>query len=591
MKGLHGGIPLAVLAAAARAQDVIGGPKGADVGGHASIPTKNTFSSSVDDDYKDDHSVDIKHDFDIDNHHHWPHPWKRGHPETSVIDGPEGDDVGNSASVPTVNTFSSEVEDEYTDNHSVDAKNDVDIDHKHGRPHPKRGHPETSVIDGPEGADVGNSAAIPTVNSFSSDVDEDYKDDHHWDQKNELDVERPWGFPWKRGHPDTSVIGGPSGDDVGNAATNPTSNSFSSNVDEDYKDDHHWDLQNEVDVDNHPPEWPRPFFGPVHAAGGRHHAMHDARAFRPDQGDTSVIDGPEGLDSGNSFSAPTDNSVDSKTEETYNDDHHVKADSSADIDSHPYPGLPHFEGHGAKYPSQPHVHGQAEASAPDGTACPNVHEVVHTVTRTHTAVQTATAYPQSHPEAQDPSKQYGAGTPFISHGHQQAPAQPHFPSGQTTHYPQPFSQGGQANQMPNVLHGDMASQVAAAAAATPLWQGFPDAPKPTQAAPYHGPVASGLFAAPASSFAVIPVQVPSGTPRVHGSVVVSPSSTPGASSAYHGPIPTGASPLDHAGASPSPSPSSHGTVAFTGGAGHIAPSAGMFTTVLAGVFAVLAFAL
>lgn len=119
------------------------------------------------------------------------------------------------------------------------------------------------------------------------------------------------------------------------------------------------------------------------------------------------------------------------------------------------------------------------------------------------------------------------------------------------------------------------------------------APEPTPVA-YHAPAASQLTVGQASAYTVIPVYVPGSA--AHGSVVIQASSTPASSAAFRTHArPTGASPEQNArsssSASASASPSSsHGPVSFTGAAGKLAPSAGVFT-VLAGAVALVAFAL
>ncbi|KAL2870397.1 putative GPI anchored protein [Aspergillus lucknowensis] len=512
MKGLHGGIPLAILAATARAQvdvtggsivahhrrnegphgaTVIGGPSGVDVGNTADIPTLNEFSSSVDEAYTDDHSVDVDKDTFIGGGH-----WRRGE-RTDVLSGPGGVDVGSSASIPTVNEFSSSFTGKYKDDHSVDVD-------------------KTTVI----------------------------KPSHHdgWEGWAHRDGHAAYGFHHPnhqaRNDDPANVIGGPSGVDVGNSADIPTLNSFSSSVDETYDDDH------SVDVDK------------TFIVKPDHHHWR-ARAQRQGGEDTTILGGPDGLDSGNAFGATTVNSVDTATSEAVDDDHSVEIESH-DVIKPDYHGRPHYEGHGDGH-AEYHSNSKPEAQAPAEPGCTKVHEVVHTVTRTRTATatETATAYPQ-----------YGSETGSQGWADSQDPkADSHNSeaSGESSsqQYPHPPAQ-----------HNGMGSQ---SSVATPIHHGSQAAPTP--AGVYHNPAGS------ASSFSMIPVSVPSGTPRVHGSVIVASSSTPTSSAGFRT-RPTGASPEENHRASPS----SHGAVTFTGSAGHVSPASGTFS-VLCGVFALLAFAL
>ncbi|CBF85639.1 hypothetical protein AN1827.2 [Aspergillus nidulans FGSC A4] len=241
MKGLHGGIPLAVLAATARAQvQVMGGPGGTDVGNHASIPTENTATNTVNDDFKDDHSFELEHEIEVYPPGHGHHKRVAGGHGPSVISGPSGDDIGNGFAAASVNTFSSEVNEDYKDDHSVDIDKTTIIkpDHKH---HHRRGDnfPEVphkpTVIGGASGDDIGNVADIPTVNEFASSVTESYVDNHSVDVDKNTIVKPHW----RRQH---SVIDGPSGDDVGNAAFLADVNKISSSFTGKYKDDHSVDV-------------------------------------------------------------------------------------------------------------------------------------------------------------------------------------------------------------------------------------------------------------------------------------------------------------------------------------------------------------
>ncbi|KAL4983386.1 hypothetical protein BDW68DRAFT_35111 [Aspergillus falconensis] len=493
MKGLHGGIPLAVLAATARAQaQVIGGPSGADIGNHASIPTENTATTTVNEDFKDDHSFELEHEVKVFPPGHGHHKRVAGGPGGSVIGGPSGDDIGNAFGAATVNSFSSEVNEAYKDDHSVDIDKTTIVKPHHHR----RGDnfPEVpvkpTVIGGPSGDDIGNVADIPTLNEFASSVTESYVDDHSVDVDKNTIVKPHW----RRQH--GSVLDGPGGDDVGSAAFLANVNEFSSSFTGKYKDDH------SVDIDKTTIIKPDSHHGKEHPASGFHHPPkhearggpatviggpsgddignvadiptvnsftstfdgkyqddhsvdldktfivnpHRARALRPghDDEETTVIGGPSGNDVGNGFAAASVNTVDSETNESVDDDHSVKIDETEVITpggDHIHPIKPHPEDHGTE---QPVVHSGAQEPAPPAPAphewesesdseCTKVHQVVHTVTSTRTAVETAThtVWPQpAHSEAQQStSNQYpGAGTPASPHGHEQAPAAPQYES-------------------------------------------------------------------------------------------------------------------------------------------------------------------
>ncbi|PLB54781.1 hypothetical protein P170DRAFT_24711 [Aspergillus steynii IBT 23096] len=363
MKGLHGGIPIAVLAAVARAQvDVIGGSDGLDSGNAGGVSTDNDFSRATTEVNKDDHHVDVntktKVDVDVDAYpdpywHHWhpygPPHWRkaRGHPGTTVIGGPNGIDTGNDASLPTKNEFASFYKEHNQDDHSVDVDNKLHYEYDvHGHPYPvpvwkrdpKFWNPPATLIDGPHGIDTGNDASLPTKNEFASFYKEHNQDDHSVDIDNKLHYEydvhgHPYPVPvWKRDpkfwNPPATVIDGPGGIDTGNSASLPTKNEFASFYKEHNQDDHSVDIDNklhyEYDVHGHPypvPVWKR-----------------DPKFWNPP---ATVIDGPGGIDTGNSASLPTKNEFASFYKEHNQDDHSVDIDNKQhydyDVHGHPYP--------------------------------------------------------------------------------------------------------------------------------------------------------------------------------------------------------------------------------------------------------------
>ncbi|THC94104.1 hypothetical protein EYZ11_006433 [Aspergillus tanneri] len=351
MKGLHGGIPIAVLAAVARAQysELIGGSKGVDTGNSAAVPSTNEFASIYNDKNKDDHSIDIDHSVDIDHqvdvdvhprppHHHWRpradgshahgHDHDRG--DATLIGGSGGVDSGNSASVPSTNQFSSLYDEDNKDDHSVDIDHDVDVNHDidvdvHAKPphHPRPPH-------------------------------------HH--PRPRAHGSHAHGHDHDRG--DATLIGGSGGVDSGNSASVPSTNQFSSLYDEDNKDDHSVDIDHDVDV-NHdidvdvhakpPHHHPRP---PHHHPRPRAHDSH-AHGHDHDRGDATLIGGSGGVDSGNSASVPSTNQFSSLYDEDNKDDHSVDIDHDVDVnhdidvDVHAKP--PHH------HPRPPHHHPRPRA--------------------------------------------------------------------------------------------------------------------------------------------------------------------------------------------------------------------------------------
>ncbi|KAL4923881.1 putative GPI anchored protein [Aspergillus undulatus] len=315
MKGLVGGIPIALLAAAAHAQPQ-SQAQGRDVGSSAAIPSDNTASTAVSEEYNGDHSFELDNDVNTSppGFGHWG---KRtpGAPESSVLGQVSGNDVGNAASFPTVNTFSSEVNDEYKDDHSwhVDATTVIKPPQPHW-PHWRRDDAPASALGGARGDDIGNVADIPTVNTFSSEVNDEYHDDHSWDI-DATTVINPSRPHWRRGNPPANVLGGASGDDIGNAANIPTVNDFSSEVTDSYADDHSLDVDSTFIV-----------------------KPHHKRA-----GPANVLGGASGDDVGSSAFIPTVNEFSSSYEGHYNDDHSVDVDATTIIKppSHPALGFHH----------------------------------------------------------------------------------------------------------------------------------------------------------------------------------------------------------------------------------------------------------
>lgn len=528
MKGLNGGIPLAVLAATAHAQGgIYKGPHGDDTGNAATVGHENSASNTANQDIEDNHSWKgpwYAHPYGPPPPT-WGHPWKRG----DINEGPTGDDTGNAASVGHKNEAEFETTQKIKDNHSWKGYP--------GWPWWKRG----DINEGPTGDDTGNAAIVGHKNEAESETTQKIEDDHSWKGYPGW----PWWYPYP-GHPNPpyhganrpaggyhtgmkeardapgSIHEAPTGDDTGNVAVIPIKNSASNDFKGSYKDNHG------VEIDY---SWP----------------WHQKRAFAP------------------SASAASEDG----------EDEHVQQSPAITNNEMSYPGQ--------------------DSHAANDAAC-QASEVTHTVTmtRTHTAMATETALAEEDPDlhaVQTPASSQAAQNQYPSQAIQNPNIHSNMAS-QPAPVPTPAAHGSQVyaadpTQNPNV-HSEMATQ--AAPIPTPVAHGSEaSAPSPTSGA-YHAPLASQITVGTAGAYTVIPVYVPSGT--AHGSVVIQASSTPASSSSqlFHA-RPTGASPEQNAASSSSATPSSsHGPVAFTGAAGKLVPSAGAFTA-LAGVAALLAFAL
>ncbi|OQD66685.1 hypothetical protein PENPOL_c004G04440 [Penicillium polonicum] len=142
---------------------------------------------------------------------------KRGAPGGTAIGGPSGNDEGQSFDMSVTGVFNTEVEDENKDDHSIDVKNKhvypapVDV---HPHPHfsgPSRGgynhpgafgkrfgpHAGGTAIGGPSGNDGGQSFSAPTNIQTSADVSEHNEDDHSIGLKHEDIYAHPFA-PFRR---------------------------------------------------------------------------------------------------------------------------------------------------------------------------------------------------------------------------------------------------------------------------------------------------------------------------------------------------------------------------------------------------------
>ncbi|KUM61215.1 hypothetical protein ACN42_g5902 [Penicillium freii] len=140
---------------------------------------------------------------------------KRAAPGGTAIGGPSGNDEGQSFDMSVTGVFNTEVEDENKDDHSIDVKNKhvypapVDV-HPHfsgpsrgGYNHPgafgKRFGPHAggTAIGGPSGNDGGQSFSAPTNIQTSADVNEHNEDDHSIGLKHEDIYAHPFA-PFRR---------------------------------------------------------------------------------------------------------------------------------------------------------------------------------------------------------------------------------------------------------------------------------------------------------------------------------------------------------------------------------------------------------
>ncbi|KAI9375193.1 hypothetical protein BJX61DRAFT_540090 [Aspergillus egyptiacus] len=541
----------------------LGGPAGVDVGNNAGLPTLNTAYEETNVKSKDDHSLDVdkttlikvpKKDHDWKPEHDWKkgegeHHWRRDGP--TALGGPAGVDVGNNAGLPTLNTAYEETNVKSKDDHSLDVdkttlikvpKKDHDWKPEHdwkkgeGEHHWRRDGP--TALGGPAGVDIGNNAGLPTVNKFSSQFTGHYQDDHSVDADFDTIIKKPqeehhwkpdhdWkseddgkGDHWRRDGP--TALGGPAGVDIGNNADLPTLNSYTSKVDVSHTDSHATDIDSK-------------FFFKGHG--------HKARAFHPGNDDEergTAIGGPSGVDIGNNLDIPTVNSAHTETN-IESDDDHSKDLHSTTVVAPGDQGHPHHlysEDDYEQPPTKP-----IEEHCPEKPRCTKTYEVTETVTSTHLAYVTETVY--THPVVEKPYDHHTAGG-----------CEPGYPSQDEEGYP-------------GYYHGSLATPTPTPAT-TPVYYHAPSSPA------YHIPIVS--------SYATIPVSVPTHAAHVPGSLVVASTGTPASST--RAVVPTGASPEQNE----RPSPSSHGPMTFTGGAGRFVPSAGV-VSVLAGVLGLFAFAL
>ncbi|KAJ5650875.1 uncharacterized protein N7484_004598 [Penicillium longicatenatum] len=218
----------------------MGGPSGDDEGINWDISQTADIKTNVNEDYEDDHSINIKHKdvFPPPSHPPFGFP-KRGlypHSGGTVIGGPSGDDGGQSFNMPITVETDTAVNEHYQDDHSIDLK------HEDVYPAPHFGHPFRRAYS-PDSADREGGD------------DDDYSP------------------PIVSGG---TAMGGPSGDDDGINWGSPTHIGVDTNVNEHHDDNH------AVKIDTttvHPSSWdfhpaPAPAPAPVHEV----HEVHEVPA-------------------------------------------------------------------------------------------------------------------------------------------------------------------------------------------------------------------------------------------------------------------------------------------------------------------------
>ncbi|KAF7586125.1 hypothetical protein BBP40_009421 [Aspergillus hancockii] len=331
---------------------VVGGPGGVDVGNAAAVNFENEYKSEVTTLNKDDDSVDINTDTNIvpvppslgpSDEFDGQHERRSENPDVTLVGGPGGVDVGNAAAADFENEYKSKVTTFNKDDHSVDINKDTHIvalppPPHHGPPHGFGGHherrgerPDVTVVGGPGGVDVGNTAASAFENRYKANVNTYNEDDHSVNINHETDIKfippPPHGPPHHDFHPgrerrnhgaDVTMVGGPGGVDVGNAAAYAQKNEYDSKVSTYNKDDHGVDINHETDIKFLPPHPPH------HGHGHGSDEDHFKRTYAPD---TTLTGGPGGVDVGNTYAQAQSNTAGIDVNAANKDDHSLKYSS------------------------------------------------------------------------------------------------------------------------------------------------------------------------------------------------------------------------------------------------------------------------
>ncbi|KAJ5410218.1 uncharacterized protein N7487_004577 [Penicillium crustosum] len=623
-----------------------------------------------------------------------------GAPGGTAIGGPSGNDEGQSFDMSFTGVFNTEVEDENKDDHSIDIKNKniyapppfvVHPPPYYGGPS-RRGenrpaavgkrfgpHFGGTAIGGPSGNDGGQSFSAPTNIQTSTDVSEHNEDDHSIGLKHEDIYAHPFG-PFRRSenhgpaghfepHPEPHFENHPEPHyaphysptyaphyephttleheitSLKNNNNGPAAGSITfgrRGVPGPHGPPGHFEPHPEPHYENHPEPHYAPHYSPTYAPHYEPHTTFESeitslknnnngpaagsivfgrRAYAPTPetsvGGGTAIGGPSGNDGGSDFSAPNNVDVSTDVNEHNEDNHAITGDFT-----HVHPGA------SPEHAREEHV------EAPQCAA--QVHQVVHTVTKTQYKTAEATqavspsapAFQHDSIPANDPHHPAGAEVYAPSGPAPSSPADaPHHPAGADAYAP-PAPAPSSPADAPHHPSGADAYAPPAPAASSPGaehpsagysgWAqpsgpadpsgsfpqksvgaaSYPSFPKPSTGADPYGSSAkpsSGANPYPASapapsdyaaqrpSYSKIAVHVPMATPAEYGSF-----SQPTPSVSGGKVIPTGAF-AEHK-ASPSSSASaavSHG-VMFEGGAARLS---GGIVSAAAAVMGVLAFIL
>ena len=414
MKGLHGGIPLAVLAAVARSQ-----------------AQAVSYDNQVNNWSSDDHSVHVH-----DNGPVYPRAAASSgavrHPPPTSVDGPTGDDQGQNLDIPISGHYSTEFTGWHHDDHHVDVNNNNPYPYPpwFGRralipsaspssvplpsstPSSGAGSSPESVS-GPTGDDGGQSLTIPISGSYSSEFNNWRSDDHSTDVNNNgywrrallpnpsasQSSAQPSGTP--ASSPDS--VDGPTGDDGGQSLTIPISGYYSSEFNWWNKDDHSTDVNNNgypypyAKRSPQPSGSPESVDGPTGDDGGQNLGIpisadysNEVNWYNHDDHSVDVnnngypypyvkrtdgpasVDGPTGDDGGQSLSVPVSGSSTNVDNLSSNDDHSVT------VDNGPSPAGMDPANHG---PAAASSSSSAPAHAAACSANVEHHTVFHTVTQ------------------------------------------------------------------------------------------------------------------------------------------------------------------------------------------------------------------
>ncbi|KAJ5095905.1 hypothetical protein NUU61_005261 [Penicillium alfredii] len=380
MKGLVGGIPLALLVAAAQAQGfeghhgrvppqnggtALGGPSGNDGDGNipAPYPADVHTNSHVNEWSKENHAVDLKNTDvypppapqpfgpPIPGHVHGGGSFpKRSWPSGGTAEGgPSGNDEGQSFNMPITGNFHTDVNELSDDDHSIHVKN-KDIHPPPFPPHPPHGGPPGAFHGPPHGPPGGPPSGPP---------------------------HGPPGGPPSGPHgpphgPHGSPNGPPAGPPGGHAGgpSGPPSHALRTPTDA-------------FEKRFGPEEGGTALGGPSGNDGGHEsagfpgHGHNGGTALGGPSGNDgdhgpagfpghghnggTALGGPSGNDGGQGFSRPVDVNTNSAVNEAYKDDHSIDLKHK---DVYPPPPPPHFPPHGGP------PHGGPPGGPPAGGARP-----------------------------------------------------------------------------------------------------------------------------------------------------------------------------------------------------------------------------